>query len=65
MQGDLQEVLPLSPLQEGMLFHALYEQQGLDVYTGQFSFELTGQVSVPKLRQACADLLARHATLRS
>ncbi|MFE5613436.1 condensation domain-containing protein, partial [Streptomyces sp. NPDC056540] len=65
MQGDLQEVLPLSPLQEGMLFHALYEQQGLDVYTAQFSLELQGGVSVAGLRQACADLLQRHATLRA
>ncbi|MFD4530480.1 condensation domain-containing protein, partial [Streptomyces sp. NPDC058470] len=31
----LAEVLPVSPLQEGMLFHALFDEQGTDVYVEQ------------------------------
>ena len=29
----LEDILPLSPLQEGLLFHALYDAQALDLYT--------------------------------
>ncbi|MDX3784701.1 non-ribosomal peptide synthetase, partial [Streptomyces europaeiscabiei] len=61
----VEEVLPLSPLQEGMLFHALYERDGLDVYTAQVAVELTGRVSAGRLRSACAGLLERHANLRA
>ena len=32
----LDDVLPLSPLQEGLLFHALYDEHERDVYTAQF-----------------------------
>ena len=31
----IEDILPLSPLQEGLLFHALYDAQGPDVYTVQ------------------------------
>jgi hypothetical protein len=27
--GALEDILPLSPLQEGLLFHALYDARGL------------------------------------
>ena len=32
---QIEDVLPLSPLQEGLLFHALYDGRGPDVYTVQ------------------------------
>src|SRR5262249_21713777 len=32
---QIEDVLPLSPLQEGLLFHALYDAQAPDVYTVQ------------------------------
>ena len=28
----LEDILPLSPLQEGLLFHALYDRNALDAY---------------------------------
>ncbi len=38
----LEDILPLSPLQEGLLFHALYDAQGPDLYTVQLELELEG-----------------------
>ncbi|MGW0565385.1 amino acid adenylation domain-containing protein [Streptomyces sp. NPDC003016] len=61
---QLEDVLPLTPLQAGMLFHALYDSDAVDVYTAQFVFDLEGPVSVPALRAAVAGLLRRHANLR-
>ncbi|WP_327299444.1 non-ribosomal peptide synthetase [Streptomyces sp. NBC_01197] len=61
----LEDVLPLSPLQEGMFFHALYAGDGVDVYTVLTPLELTGGLDVPRLRRACDALLTRHANLRA
>ncbi|WP_327232740.1 amino acid adenylation domain-containing protein [Streptomyces sp. NBC_01317] len=61
---QLEDVLPLTPLQAGMHFHALYDSHAVDVYTAQFVFDLEGTVSVPTLRAAIAGLLRRHANLR-
>ena len=44
----LQDVLPLSPLQEGLLFHALYDTDGADVYTVQTSLDLDGDLENPR-----------------
>ncbi|GAA2991223.1 hypothetical protein JCM13580A_64900 [Streptomyces drozdowiczii] len=61
---QLEDVLPLTPLQAGMYFHALYDSHAVDVYTAQFVFDLEGPVDVPTLRAAIAGLLRRHANLR-
>ncbi|WP_093761613.1 non-ribosomal peptide synthetase [Streptomyces sp. BpilaLS-43] len=61
---QLEDVLPLTPLQAGMLFHALYDSHAVDVYTAQFVFDLEGAVDVLALRAAVAGLLRRHANLR-
>ncbi|MET7677305.1 amino acid adenylation domain-containing protein [Streptomyces seoulensis] len=61
---QLEDVLPLTPLQAGMLFHSLYDSQAVDVYTTQFVFDLEGTVSVFALRSALGTLLRRHANLR-
>ncbi|MDU0291331.1 non-ribosomal peptide synthetase [Saccharothrix longispora] len=63
-KSAVEDVLPLSSLQEGFLFHALYDRDGLDVYTVQMAVELTGPVDVPALRAAADALLRRHANLR-
>nr|WP_104789760.1 non-ribosomal peptide synthetase [Streptomyces sp. QL37]PPQ60335.1 non-ribosomal peptide synthetase [Streptomyces sp. QL37] len=60
----LEDVLPLTPLQAGMLFHALYDSHAVDVYTAQFVFDLEGPVSFPALHAAVGGLLRRHANLR-
>ncbi|KWT62718.1 hypothetical protein ADL21_06555 [Streptomyces albus subsp. albus] len=59
------DVLPLSPLQQGLFFHAQYDTDGVDVYNTQQIFELRGQVDVPALRAAVEALVARHSVLRA
>ncbi|MFE7929518.1 amino acid adenylation domain-containing protein [Streptomyces sp. NPDC057456] len=59
------DILPLTPLQEGMLFHALYDDEGSDVYTVQTSLELTGPLDRDALRTACQTVLTRHPALRA
>ncbi|MFF8816159.1 amino acid adenylation domain-containing protein [Streptomyces pactum] len=61
----IDDVLPLSPLQEGMLFHALYEEHRFDVYTAQLVIDLEGELDAAAMRDAVAALLRRHANLRA
>ncbi|MFE2347862.1 amino acid adenylation domain-containing protein [Kitasatospora cineracea] len=61
---QLEDVLPLTPLQAGMLFHALYDAEAVDVYTSQFVLALEGGVDAGVLRAALGALLRRHANLR-
>ncbi|WP_204287714.1 non-ribosomal peptide synthetase, partial [Microbispora amethystogenes] len=62
---DLVEVLPVSPLQEGLLFHALYDDQTRDVYAEQMALELEGPLDARALRASWEALLERHASLRA
>ncbi|MEV4259569.1 hypothetical protein AB0J52_40960, partial [Spirillospora sp. NPDC049652] len=40
--SQLQDVWPLSPLQQGLFFHARYADASADVYTAQAVVELRG-----------------------
>ena len=51
---EIEDILPLSPLQEGLLFHALYDAQGPDVYTVQLELELEGLLDAAVLEAAAA-----------
>lgn len=57
-------VLPLTPLQEGMLFHSLYEKDGVDPYVIQLALTLEGPLSPKLLRAAVEALVGRHDILR-
>ena len=61
----LEDILPLSPLQEGLLFHALYDTTAPDVYTVQVVLGLEGPLDSHGLRVAAEALLERHANLRA
>ncbi|MFJ4284002.1 amino acid adenylation domain-containing protein, partial [Streptomyces massasporeus] len=61
----LEGILPLSPLQQGLLFHAQYDAQGPDVYTMQFALDIEGGLDTGALHEACAAVLRRHAGLRA
>ncbi|MEU6041873.1 condensation domain-containing protein, partial [Actinomadura sp. NPDC047616] len=64
-QRRVEDVWPLSPLQEGLLFHALYDERTLDVYTVQQIVELDGPLDADLLRRSWEALLDRHASLRA
>ncbi|MBK1783698.1 non-ribosomal peptide synthetase [Prauserella cavernicola] len=65
------EVWPLTPLQRGLLFHALFdgaentENAELDVYTVQLALTLSGGVDAPRLRSAAQDVLDANPALRA
>ncbi|MFD4511758.1 condensation domain-containing protein, partial [Streptomyces sp. NPDC058457] len=61
----LVDVWPLSPLQEGMFFHASLGEGGRDAYVGQRTLELTGPVDAARLRRTWQALLERHPILRA
>ncbi len=60
--GEIADVLPLSPLQEGLLFHALRDGDA-DVYTMTARFDLEGPVAPDRLATAFQRMLARHPNL--
>ncbi|MEU6484915.1 amino acid adenylation domain-containing protein [Streptomyces sp. NPDC046887] len=64
-QSRIEDLLPLSPLQEGLLFHAQYSEDALDVYTVQLAVRIEGPADFAALRTAAATLLRRHAGLRA
>ncbi|HEX8781840.1 MAG TPA: condensation domain-containing protein, partial [Steroidobacteraceae bacterium] len=62
---QIEDILPLSALQEGLLFHALYDAQAPDIYTTQLVLGLDGRLDEAVLQRAMRALLARHASLRA
>ncbi|MCG8317027.1 MAG: amino acid adenylation domain-containing protein, partial [Pseudomonadales bacterium] len=60
----IEAVYPLSPVQEGMLFHSLYEP-GSWVYFDQVSVDLGGNVDESCLFKAWEAVIKRHAILRT
>ncbi|NGO44964.1 non-ribosomal peptide synthase/polyketide synthase [Streptomyces ureilyticus] len=56
------DVLPLSPLQEGLLFLAMYEPD--DPYVGQLVLQIDGGYDHDRMRTAATALLHRHPHLR-
>ncbi|MFC8278445.1 condensation domain-containing protein, partial [Streptomyces sp. NPDC057271] len=53
------------PLQEGILFHSLYDGGVSDVYTSRIRLDLEGPLDEAALRTAWRKLLQRHTGLRS
>ncbi|MEV0522547.1 amino acid adenylation domain-containing protein [Streptomyces sp. NPDC050439] len=64
-RSPVEDVWPLSPLQEGLLFHAAFDDQGPDVYTVQSALDIDGPVDAGRLRASWEALLTRHAALRA
>ncbi|OAL58024.1 non-ribosomal peptide synthetase [Halomonas sp. ALS9] len=57
------DIYPLSPLQQGMLFHSLYDDKGM-AYLNQLQVEIS-HLDVERFRRAWQNVLVRHEILRS
>ncbi|WP_344320433.1 amino acid adenylation domain-containing protein [Streptomyces macrosporus] len=62
--AGLVDVWPLTPLQEGMLYHSQAADGGPDVYHIQLALDLEGALDTAALRAAGDALLERHPNLR-
>jgi amino acid adenylation domain-containing protein len=61
---NVEDFYPLSPMQQGMLFHSLYAPES-GVYVEQMSCTLQGPLDVAAFEQAWKQEIARHSILRT
>jgi iturin family lipopeptide synthetase A len=61
---ELQDIYPLSPMQEGMFFHSLLKS-GSTSYFGQMSFEIDEDLDLDAIEKSINDLIARHDIFRT
>ncbi|WP_084423807.1 non-ribosomal peptide synthetase [Rhodococcoides kyotonense] len=63
--GDVEDIWPLTPLQQGLQFHALAAGSSPDVYMPQIVLTLGGDLDASRLRSAAEAAVARHDGLRT
>ncbi|MEZ5672042.1 MAG: condensation domain-containing protein [Thiotrichaceae bacterium] len=61
---NLKDIYPLSPMQAGMLFHALLDANS-DAYFEQITFHIHGQFNVSLCEKSWQILIQRHDILRT
>ena len=61
---DIEDVLPASPLQQGMVFHSLAAPD-TEMYVSQRCYRLHGRPDVPAIEMRLGDVVARHPALRT
>ena len=62
--ANIEAIYPLTPMQQGMLFHTLYDPES-GQYFEQFHYRLQGDVDTRMLRKAWQVLVDRHSVLRT
>ncbi|HEX8275247.1 MAG TPA: amino acid adenylation domain-containing protein [Longimicrobiaceae bacterium] len=60
----VEDVYPLTPMQEGMLFHSLFAPGG-GAYVGQFMYDLVGPLDASAFGRAWSAVVRRHGILRT
>jgi non-ribosomal peptide synthase protein (TIGR01720 family) len=63
-ERGIEDVYPLSPLQQAMLFYSLYDQRS-EVLFEQSTFTLEGEVNVDAFEAAWQQVLDQHSILRT
>ncbi|MBE9035780.1 non-ribosomal peptide synthetase [aff. Roholtiella sp. LEGE 12411] len=61
---DIEAIYPLSPMQQGMLFHTLYQSESR-IYFEQFRFTVHGELNKSAFEQAWQQVVQRHSALRT
>src|SRR5580765_5126690 len=61
---NVEDVYPLSPMQQGMLFHSLYEP-GSGVYLIELGCRIDGKLDIPAFKRAWEEVIRRHTVLRT
>ncbi|MFB2838245.1 amino acid adenylation domain-containing protein, partial [Floridanema evergladense] len=61
---NIEDIYPLSPMQQGMLFESLYAPNS-GVYIEHLSCILTGNLDVSAFKQAWQQVVARHSVFRT
>ncbi|MFW9265250.1 condensation domain-containing protein, partial [Nostoc sp. CALU 546] len=61
---NIEDIYPLSPMQEGMLFESLYARNS-GVYFEQITCILTGNLDIKTFEQAWQQVVARHPVFRT
>ncbi|MEG4350112.1 amino acid adenylation domain-containing protein [Microcoleus sp. LAD1_D3] len=64
IKGNIEDFYPLSPAQQGILFHSLYQPES-GVYFGQLLCVLRGDLNVSALRNSWQKVVDRHPILRT
>ncbi|SCF61799.1 non-ribosomal peptide synthase domain TIGR01720/amino acid adenylation domain-containing protein [Streptomyces sp. Ncost-T6T-2b] len=64
-QPALVDVLPLAPLQQGLMFQSLLSEGQTDLYTSLLTLDVRGALDVERLRSAWDELIRRHPILRT
>jgi amino acid adenylation domain-containing protein len=62
--GEVEDAYPLSPLQEGLLFHHLYSP-GTGTYVGQLSCRIEGEIDEAALAESFQRIVSHHPILRT
>ncbi|OBF03805.1 non-ribosomal peptide synthetase [Mycobacterium sp. 852002-10029_SCH5224772] len=62
-QGDVVDVLPLTPVQQGLLFHTSFAPGLDDLYTVQLGVTVNGALDAHRLREAVQTVGNRHPHL--
>ena len=62
-QYRIADILPLTPLQQGLLFHTSTAQASVDMYAVQLDFTVTGALDPRRLHDAVNTVVTRHPHL--
>jgi amino acid adenylation domain-containing protein len=62
--NNIEDIYPLSPMQQGILFHTLYASEP-GTYVIQIGWTLRGALDTAAFRKAWQDVVERHAALRT
>ncbi|MCY7948787.1 condensation domain-containing protein, partial [Bacillus atrophaeus] len=63
-QSEIQDIYPLSFMQEGMLFHSLFDEQSR-AYFEQASFTINGRLDLERFQKSMDAIVGRYDIFRT